>query len=77
MLVVFQPRRIGVACPASESFGLFESGRFHGARVDDTWVKRDQRVQGSFLGALRQKLYTISNGIFADLGRQLQCKSRD
>lgn len=32
---------------------LFESSRFHGARIDDARIKRGQRVQGSFLDALQ------------------------
>ena len=68
-LVVCQPQRKGVACPVSECSALLESSRLHGARVDDTRVKRGQRVQRGFLAALRQKICTISNGIYANPGR--------
>ena len=35
-------------------FRLLESSRFNGARIDDSRIKRGQRVQGSFLGALQE-----------------------
>lgn len=49
---------------------LFESSRFHGARIDDARIKRGQRVQGSFLGALRETC-TISKRVFERARRKL------